>query len=111
MPTYDYLCESCGYKFEKFQKMSDDPLKKCPKCGKEVKRLIGTGMGVIFSARGEISPRSGRKGKGFYATDYMNNGLSSGGPARRSLGEGGTCCGRAERCEKPPCSDDGVCKR
>jgi len=89
MPTYDYLCESCGYKFEKFQKMNDDPLKKCPKCGKEVKRLIGTGMGVIL------------KGKGFYATDYMNNGLSS----------GGTCCGRAERCEKPPCSDDGVCKR
>jgi len=89
MPTYDYLCEFCGYKFEKFQKMNDGPLKKCPKCGKEVKRLIGMGIGVIF------------KGKGFYATDYMNNGLSS----------GGTCCGRAERCEKPPCSDDGVCKR
>ena len=89
MPTYDYLCESCGYKFEKFQKMNDDPLKECPKCGKVVKRLIGTGMGIIF------------KGKGFYATDYMNNGPSL----------GGTCCGRAERCEKPPCSDDGVCKR
>jgi len=89
MPTYEYQCESCGYKFEKFQKMSDELLKECPKCGKEVKRLIGTGMGVIF------------KGKEFYATDYKNN----------SLALGRTCCGRPERCDKPPCSDDGVCKR
>ena len=69
--------------------MSDKPLKECPKCGKEVKRLIGTGMKVIF------------KGKVFYATDYKNNSLSS----------GKTCCGRTERCDKPPCSDDEVCKR
>ena len=89
MPTYEYLCESCGYKFEKFQKMADGPLKECPECGKVVKRLIGTGMGIIF------------KGKGFYATDYKNNSSSS----------DRTCCGRTERCDKPPCSDDGVCKR
>ena len=61
MLTYQYVCESCGYRFEQFQKMSDQPLKKCPKCGKNVKRLIGTGIGVIF------------KGSGFYATDYKNN--------------------------------------
>ena len=98
MPTYEYLCESCGYKFEKFQKMSDEALKECPECRKVLKRLIGAGMGIIF------------KGKGFYATDYKEN-ASSGRPARRSLGEGGTCCGRTERCDKPPCSDDGICKR
>ena len=56
MPTYDYLCESCGYKFEKFQKMNDDPLKKCPKCGKEVKRLIGTGM-VSFLREKDSMPQ------------------------------------------------------
>ena len=88
MPTYEYQCESCGYKFEKFQNMNDDRLKECPKCGKGVRRLIGAGAGVIF------------KGKGFYATDYRNNSSS-----------GKTCCGRDERCVKPPCSDDGVCKR
>lgn len=88
MPTYDYHCEKCGYKFEKFQKMSDELLKECPKCGKEIRRLIGTGMGVIF------------KGKGFYATDYKEN-----------IASGKTCCGRTERCDNPPCSDDGVCKR
>ena len=87
MPTYEYLCEFCGYKFERFQNMSDEPLKECPKCGQEVKRLIGTGIGVIF------------KGTGFYATDYKNNSPS-----------GRTCCGRTERCDKPPCSDDKVVK-
>lgn len=88
MPTYEYQCGNCGYKFEKFQQMSDKALKECPKCGKEIKRLIGRGMGVIF------------KGKGFYATDYKDSSSS-----------GRTCCGRTERCDKPPCSDDGVCKR
>lgn len=94
MPTYEYQCENCGYKFEKFQKMSDKALNECPKCGKEIRRLIGAGMGVIF------------KGK----RDYKDN-ISSSRLVRRSLGEGGTCCGRTERCDTPPCSDDGVCKR
>ena len=88
MPTYEYQCEDCGYKFEKFQKMSDELIKKCPKCSGSLKRLIGAGMGIIF------------KGSGFYATDYG-----------KAMPPGGTCCGRTERCEKPPCSDDGVCKR
>jgi len=58
MPTYEYECEKCGNKFEKFQNMTDNPLKKCPKCNGPVKRLIGRGAGIIF------------KGSGFYATDY-----------------------------------------
>ena len=32
MPTYEYKCETCGYVFEKLQKMTDEPVKKCPKC-------------------------------------------------------------------------------
>ncbi len=60
MPTYDYKCNECGYSFEVFQKMSAEPLKLCPKCGGEVKRLIGAGAGPIF------------KGSGFYQTDYKN---------------------------------------
>ncbi|MDP2939732.1 MAG: zinc ribbon domain-containing protein [Candidatus Omnitrophota bacterium] len=58
MPTYEYECKSCGYTFEKSQSMTEAHLKKCPKCFKAVKRLIGSGSGIIF------------KGKGFYATDY-----------------------------------------
>jgi putative FmdB family regulatory protein len=57
MPTYDYECKVCGHTFEAFQSMSDDPLKECPECGKELRRLIGGGLGIIF------------KGNGFYATD------------------------------------------
>ena len=58
MPTYDYKCENCGYVFEHFQKISDEPLTECSICKGEIKRLIGAGLGPIF------------KGSGFYETDY-----------------------------------------
>ena len=61
MPTYDYLCTNCGYKFEEFQKMTDDALSTCPTCKGKLKRLIGSGLGPIF------------KGSGFYQTDYKNS--------------------------------------
>jgi putative FmdB family regulatory protein len=66
MPTYEYKCTSCGIEFERFQKISDDPIKTCPECDGEVQRLISTGGGLVF------------KGPGFYATDY---GGRSSGPA------------------------------
>lgn len=37
--------------------MKDDPLSDCPQCGKELRRLINGGSGVIF------------KGSGFYVND------------------------------------------
>jgi putative FmdB family regulatory protein len=58
MPTYEYKCLDCNYIFEEFQKMTDAPLTKCPKCNGKLKRLIGAGMAPIF------------KGSGFYETDY-----------------------------------------
>ena len=62
MPTYEYICENCNYKFEKFQMISAGALKKCPQCGKlKLRRLIGTGAGIIF------------KGDGFYETDYRSD--------------------------------------
>lgn len=60
MPIYDYKCQKCGYVFEKRQTISDEKLKTCPKCGGDVKRLVGSGIGIIF------------KGSGFYETDYKN---------------------------------------
>ena len=68
MPTYEYHCRKCDKNFEMFQSMHDEPLRECPKdlCrlpkwghGK-VKRLLGTGAGIIF------------KGSGFYSTDYRS---------------------------------------
>ncbi|MCM8795223.1 MAG: hypothetical protein NC928_00815 [Candidatus Omnitrophica bacterium] len=58
MPTYEYECKSCGYRFEAFQKITDKPLEMCPRCNCEIKRLISSGAGLIF------------KGSGFYVTDY-----------------------------------------
>lgn len=57
MPTYEYKCRNCGHIFDVFQKITDEPLKSCPKCGGEVYRLISGGVGIIF------------KGSGFYITD------------------------------------------
>ena len=68
MPTYEYSCQKCGQDFEAFQSMRDEPFGECqknlcrlPKWGHgKVKRLFGTGGGLIF------------KGSGFYTTDYRS---------------------------------------
>ena len=63
MPTYEYECTSakCGHVYEKFQSITEAPLKRCPLCRCKVKRLIGAGAGIIF------------KGAGFYQTDYRSS--------------------------------------
>jgi len=68
MPTYDYQCEKCGKTFEAFQSMKDAAFTTCPSelCQMDpwgegsVRRLLGTGAGLIF------------KGSGFYITDYRS---------------------------------------
>ncbi len=70
MPTYDYECSACGHKFEEYQSIKAKPLRKCPACAKNtVKRLIGTGAGIIF------------KGSGFYQTDYRSESYKAGAKA------------------------------
>lgn len=78
MPTYEYECKTCGHRFEKSQSMTAAPLKKCPKCDKEVRRLISSGSGFIF------------KGSGFYATDYRKGG-SQAAPSCPSAGKKPGC--------------------
>ena len=73
MPTYEYECSKCRKNFDAFQSMKDEAYKAGPKekCqmktwGKgKVKRLLGTGAGLIF------------KGSGFYITDYRSEGYRS----------------------------------
>jgi len=63
MPTYDYICNECGERFENFQTMSSRPLTKRPDCEEKhcnVTRVISGGSGLIF------------KGSGFYLTDYKD---------------------------------------
>jgi putative FmdB family regulatory protein len=56
MPTYDYKCESCGHRFDAWQKITDDPIAECPVCGGPVHRILYP-VGVLF------------KGSGFYIND------------------------------------------
>lgn len=52
MPTYDYSCDACGNEFERQQRITEKPLKKCPKCGKlKARRMIGGG-GFILKGGG-----------------------------------------------------------
>src|SRR5437764_7676767 len=61
MPTYEYQCDACEHNFDEFQSMSEEPLKKCPKCGKrKLRRVYGPGAAILF------------KGSGFYQTDYRS---------------------------------------
>jgi len=66
MPTYEYECQKCGHHFELFQSIKDGPKRTCPKCRGRVKRLLGTGAGLIF------------KGSGFYSTDYRKPSYTEG---------------------------------
>lgn len=73
MPTYEYQCEKCKKTFDLYQSMKDAALTTCPKeqCRQKtwgkgrVKRLLGTGAGLIF------------KGSGFYITDYRSEGYKA----------------------------------
>ena len=86
MPTYDYLCQACGHAFELFQQMTDPVKKKCPECSKlKLRRLIGTGSGVIF------------KGGGFYETDYRSDSYKKGAEDAKKSSEKKTDDKKAEK--------------
>ena len=95
MPTYEYHCLKCDKNFEVFQSMKDAAFKTCPEAqcqmtpwGKgEVKRLLGTGAGLIF------------KGSGFYITDYRSEGYKQ--AAKKETGAGKTESKPAEKAAAP----------
>lgn len=62
MPIYEYECENCGHHFEQLQKVSDKPLKECPKCGKPTLHKLISAAGFQL------------KGTGWYATDFKDKG-------------------------------------
>ena len=65
MPLYTYACGNCGVQFERLQKFTDPPIKRCPECNKSaVKRLIQP-AGIIF------------KGSGWYKTDSRSSSSAS----------------------------------
>lgn len=59
MPIYEYQCTGCAHRFELKQSIKDDPIKECPRCGKDVTKLISS-PAIMF------------KGSGWYITDYSD---------------------------------------
>lgn len=73
MPTYEYECRECSYRFEELQSIHDNPLRRCPQCGKlKLSRLISAGTAIIF------------KGSGFYITDNKSKSAGSGSAQEKS---------------------------
>lgn len=66
MPIYEYECKKCNKIHEVIQKFSDDPLKNCPDCGGEVRKLISPSTFIL-------------KGTGWYVTDYARKNNSNNG--------------------------------
>jgi len=77
MPIYEYRCEACGEELEKLQRMSDEPLRDCPACGKPaLKRLISAAAFRL-------------KGSGWYETDFKSGN-------KRNLADSGDSDGGAK---------------
>jgi putative FmdB family regulatory protein len=73
MPTYEYICKSCGHLFDIVQSMHDDALTECPECGGELRKVFAP-------------PAISFKGSGFYATDHGKKGSK---PPTDSKGDSG----------------------
>jgi len=84
MITYEYECESCGFRFERRKAITEEAMETCPECGGKVHQVISGGSGFMI--------KDGGRG-------YVNQ--TSNGCSLATSGR--TCCGRAERCSKPPC--------
>lgn len=85
MPTYEYECNRCHVHFERRQSMKDEPLKECPECGGDVRRMVSGGSGFILKSQGQ-SLRDSRKSCSLEET-------------------GKTCCGATSRCGQSSCGD------
>ena len=64
MPTYVYGCDTCGHRFEIYQKFQDAPLTECPECDARLRRIFQP-AGIVF------------KGSGWYSKDSRANGKSA----------------------------------
>lgn len=87
MPTYQYRCKDCGYEFEEFQSITEDPLEVCPSCGGKTHRIISGGAGLLF------------KGSGFYITDYRSDSYK--GDSKKESGGSGDSGSGAKESSKP----------
>src|SRR6476661_3626466 len=80
MPIYEYECRSCGKRFDRMQSFHDEPIRVCPDCGGETRRVFQP-VGVIF------------KGSGWYITDSRKSNSDSTSAAPDSSAKSSTTDG------------------
>ena len=90
MPIYEYRCDDCGHELEKLQKISDEPLKDCPDCGKPGLRKLVSAAGFRL------------KGGGWYETDFKSGNKKNVAESSSSSSDSDASCGTGA-C--PACSD------
>ena len=85
MPTYDYVCDTCGNEFEAFESIVSQPQTDCPKCkAPKLRRKIGPGAAILF------------KGSGFYKTDYRSDSYKSAAKAEKSSSDSSDSSGTSK---------------
>ena len=82
MPTYEYICNSCGNRFERLLKMTDETVQNCPECGEEAQRLMSAGIGILVHGKSHFKE----------ANDFCQS-----------------CCQSTDSYNQPPCKELGMC--
>ncbi len=93
MPIYEYYCERCNDEFEVTQKITDDPLKECPRCQGPVRKLISQSSFVL-------------KGSGWYLTDYARKDGAKKSGSKKSDGSSCSAGGSSDACKSCPSSSE-----
>jgi putative FmdB family regulatory protein len=86
VPTYEYVCSSCGNRLEVVQRFTDAPLSSCGLCGGALRKVFHP-AGIVF------------KGSGFYSTDSRGGSSKGSGTSGNGSKEGGS--ERSEKTERP----------
>lgn len=71
MPTYEYECQDCRIRFERKQSFTEEPIKECPECRGQTRRVLHP-VGIVF------------KGSGFYITDSRSSSTATVGAKESS---------------------------
>ncbi len=98
MPIYDFRCDHCGHAFSAVQSFTDEPLDRCPNCGKRPRRLLST-PAILFRGTGWYSTDS-RKGGGRTSGAEKSGGDKTAGERTAEEREGKADKGAGDR--KPP---------
>jgi putative FmdB family regulatory protein len=87
MPIYEYECENCGTRFERFQSIQDEPIRQCPECSGAVHKVLHP-AGIIFKGSGWYITDSRKSTSSAVAGETKTNGDASKAKSKSNGGEG-----------------------